>query len=364
MKLGIMVQGYVRSDSSPQERVNEAIAEARLADELGLASFGVSEQHFKYPTNSTGPIDVILAAVAQCTEQIRITPGVVILPLHHPLNVAERWAGVDILSKGRLYFGVGKGNTPLTADVFKVPMRDTDAITNESLDVIIRAWTQERFSFEGRFFNFPEIGLCPRPWQKPHPPIGWAGSSDQTAEFSGGRQMGFMTGATAIGWSELEDRLAIHDRAWTNGKPLPGAKPYRYRSLLVHGHVANDLDAVRDQVASGVIAYVNRYIEHKRTMMARAGHSSPDFGAEFIDNFDKTVTDTPSVFGSPEECIPNLLRMKKIGFDQVDIVLDYARHEDILEAIRLIAVEIAPAVKEDVRPREKISEALSGSASV
>lgn len=345
MEIGILVQGYVREDSNPQQRVREVIAEARCADELGLAAFGVSEQHFKYPTNSCGPITAILAAVAQATKQIKIVPGVVILPFHHPLNVAENWAAIDIISEGRLYFGIGKGNTPLTADVFRVPIKDTDPLTGEALEIIIRSWTQEKFSYEGKYFRIPEIGLCPRPWRTPHPPIGMAGTSVASARYAGERKLGFMTAAVASTLDDLREFMEAYDEAWATGIPIAGATPDNTKSLLVHGQVGESMEDVKRQVETGIVAYVNRYVRYKRIMLERSGRPDPNFGQEYIDNFDYVVEAVPNVLGTPDQVIPKLLRMKKMGFDRVDVTLDYAKHEDILNCIRLLATRVAPAVK-------------------
>jgi alkanesulfonate monooxygenase SsuD/methylene tetrahydromethanopterin reductase-like flavin-dependent oxidoreductase (luciferase family) len=282
--------------------------------------------------------------VAHATDRITLTPGVVILPLHHPLHTAERWAALDVLSEGRVHFGVGKGNTPLTADVFKVPVPETHARTVEALELIVRAWTSESFTFEGKYFSNPEISLCPRPLQAPHPPISWAGLTSDAAKWAGEHKVGFMGGATGLHWNEIEDRVRAYDEAWADGSPIPGAQPYRRMSLLVHGHVASDMGAVRSQVADGVVEYVNRSINQKRAMLERTGQGEVDYGAEFLDNFDATVESTPSVFGSPAEALDQLQRIAELGVDHVDIILDYAEHEDILTAIRLLGEKVVPAL--------------------
>ncbi len=346
MDIGIFTQGYVRSDTSPQQRIKEVVELARVADEVGLASFGISEQHFKFPTNSTGPIAAIMAAVAQCTRRIQINPGAVILPFHHPLNVAETWASIDILSNGRLYFGYGKGNTPLTADVYGVPITETDARTDEAMEILLKAWGQERFSHQGTYFQFPELGICPRPVQQPLPPLAYAAASAAGGAYAGSRQVGFMTASVLAGWDEVEGLLRSYERAWEKGTPLKGAQPYKYSSLLVHGHVARNMDGVLDVVSDGVMNYVNRVIEYKRTFAERRGTPDPTYGQEWYDNFGYLLENAPCVFGTPDEAVERLQRIKKLGFDRVDITLDYAKQEDLIECVRLLGEEVAPALKD------------------
>jgi len=349
VKIGILTQGYVRRDTSPQQRIADVVEQARVADEVGLASFAVSEQHFKYPTNSTGPIIAIMSAVAQCTEQITITPASVILPFHHPLPVAEEWAGVDIISKGRLYFGTGKGNTPLTADVFKVPLRETDARFDEALEVIVKAWTTDKFSYSGKYYDFPEVSLCPRPFRQPHPPIAFSGLTPGAGRYAGSRKLGLMTGSVANSWQELEAVLAAYEEAWATGTPFDGAVPDKTKSFLAHGHVGGNLEKVREQVAEGVISYINRYIEYKRTWFARAGNPQPEYGADLLNNFDVAVNELPTVFGTPDQCIERLLKFDAMGIDRVDITIDYAPQDELLKCIRLLGREVAPALKQHSR---------------
>ncbi|MBK5652005.1 MULTISPECIES: LLM class flavin-dependent oxidoreductase [unclassified Bradyrhizobium] len=347
MEIGIFTQGYVRTDSNPQQRIADVIELARVADEEGLASFGMSEQHFKFPTNSTGPIAAIMAAIAQCTSRIQITPGAVILPFHHPLNVAESWAAVDIISNGRLYFGYGKGNTPLTADTYNVPVSETDARTEECLEVLLKAWGTERFSHQGKYFQIPELAVCPRPVQQPLPPMAYAGASLQAAELAGKKKMGFMTASVASYLEEVEGILRAYEAAWETGTPMQGTRPFKFSSLLVHGHVARDMKDIREQVSDGVVNYVNRVIHYKRVFAERLGKPNPTYGQEWVDNFDYVMENTPCVFGTPDEAIRRLQRIKKAGFDRVDITLDYAKQEDLIECVRLLGREVAPALREE-----------------
>lgn len=344
MEIGILTQGFVRSDSTAQDRIREVVAEARYADEMGLAAFGVSEQHFKFPVNSTAPITTIMAAIAQCTEQIKIIPGVVILPFHHPLTVAENWAAIDIISKGRLYFGVGKGNTPFTSDVYRVPIKDTVPLSDEVLEIIIRSWTQEKFSFDGKFFQIPELSLCPQPWKRPHPPLGSAGNSIPAARYAGDRKLGFMTGTLVDSWEDVQSWLDAYDTAWETGKPIANATPDKTKSVLVPGWVGDDYDEVAEQAGDGTMRYVNRYVEYKRVVADRSGTPNPSYGEAFLDNFQVIYDTMPNAFGTPDLVIKKLRRMKEMGFDRVDVTLDYATHEDILKCIKRLATEVMPAL--------------------
>lgn len=349
MKIGAFTQGYVRADSTPQRRVAEAIEEGIAAEEAGLASFGVSEQHFRFPTNSTGPIDSIMAAVAQATERIDIMPGTVILPLHHPLHSAERWAAIDIISNGRVYFGVGKGNNPRTLDVFETRSDRTEEMTREALQIIINAWTQEKFAFDGEFWQFQEIGLCPRPVQTPHPPIAWSGLTPDTARLAGSMKLGLMAGALANDWETVETVINTYRESWKTGAPLDNAVPQQKINMLVNGHIGASFDAVKDQVEDGLLNYVRRIVTFKRDLLARNGTPDPEYGAEYLDNFEAAVSKTPSLYGTPDDALEVLKQFEALGVDQVDVTFDYAKHEDMIESIGLLG-ELAREVADTREP--------------
>ncbi len=349
MRIGAFTQGYVRADSTPQRRVSEVVVEAIAAEEAGLASFGVSEQHFRFPTNSTGPIDSLMAAIAQATERIDLMPGTVILPLHHPLHTAERWAAIDVISDGRVYFGVGKGNNPRTTDVFGLQADRAEEMTREALQIIVNAWTQESFAFEGEFWRFQEIGLCPRPVQTPHPPLAWSGLTADTARVAASMQLGLMAGALANDWETVETVLNTYRDTWDSGTALENATPNRKANILINGHIGNSFDEVKSQVEDGLMNYVHRIVTFKREMLARNGTPDPDYGSEFLGDFEAAVSKTPSLYGTPEAALEVLQRFKALGVDQVDVTFDYATHEDMVKSIGLLG-ELAKEVAEEPQP--------------
>jgi probable F420-dependent oxidoreductase len=141
----------------------------QLAEELGFEMAVIGHHHFMKDF-MTNPF-VFLSAVAARTTKLRLGTSVFVLPLHHPLEVAEQVAILDQVSNGRAVLGVGSGWSPLEYAAFGGSLRERGARMEESLTIIRRAWTQETVSHQGRFWSFPELPLLPRPVQKPHPPI-------------------------------------------------------------------------------------------------------------------------------------------------------------------------------------------------
>ena len=114
---------------------------------------------------------MMVPVIAQRTKRIRIGTAVTLLPLQHPLSFAEQAATADVLSGGRLEFGVGRGSIPSQFHGFRIDVAENRARFDEALEIIRLAWTKERFSYRGTFWDVEEVAVVPRPVQRPHPPI-------------------------------------------------------------------------------------------------------------------------------------------------------------------------------------------------
>lgn len=161
----------------PDDRVpfRRTFALCELAEELGYDTVMVGHHHF-LPRQISDPF-TLLAALAARTERLRLATAVLLLPLHHPLEVAERVATLDELSGGRVSLGVGSGWNQTEYAAFGASLRERAARMDESLALLRRLWTEEDVSGDGRFWRFPAITLQPRPVQSPHPPLWVAGNA-------------------------------------------------------------------------------------------------------------------------------------------------------------------------------------------
>jgi len=129
-----------------------------------------TEHHFIDYGLSVDPATLASAAASR-TRRVRIGLAAAILPFHHPLRLAEQMALVDIISDGRLDVGVGRGNRPAEFAGYRVPQQESRERFDETVDVMQRAWSEERFSYRGRFYTLDDIRVIPKPVQRPHPPL-------------------------------------------------------------------------------------------------------------------------------------------------------------------------------------------------
>jgi alkanesulfonate monooxygenase SsuD/methylene tetrahydromethanopterin reductase-like flavin-dependent oxidoreductase (luciferase family) len=177
------------SKSEPQV-LAEHLDQIRLADEMGFDAVWLTEHHFSslpYVPEVLGEYGMsaspfaLACAVSQITRRVRIGTAVKVLALEHPLRTAEDAALADLLSQGRLDCGVGLGYRKYEFDGLGIPIEEKSERFKEALEVMIGAWTNDEFSYAGRFYQVPRLSLVPRPYQRPHPPV-WIASRLGTKE--------------------------------------------------------------------------------------------------------------------------------------------------------------------------------------
>src|SRR3954451_2304497 len=144
------------------------------ADALGYDSIWVNEHHFHQYGGLMPAVTTMLAALAQRTSRVRLGTSVVVLPLHHPLEIAEQLAMVDLMSKGRVDLGVGRGFVSHDYEVMGVTYPDAQDHLIESVEVLIKAWSGQPIFHQGKYYQFVDVELWPQPEQRPHPPIWFA----------------------------------------------------------------------------------------------------------------------------------------------------------------------------------------------
>ncbi|HEX2171072.1 MAG TPA: LLM class flavin-dependent oxidoreductase, partial [Dehalococcoidia bacterium] len=154
--------------------------EAQLAESLGLDGCYFVEHH-QQPGIVASPL-TLAAAVAAVTERITIGTGIIVLPLYHPVHVAEDCATIDRISRGRFVLGVGLGYQAVDFGAFDVPIRQRVSLFEESVEVIRRLWTEDNVSFAGKRYRLDKVRLYPKPLQDPHPPIWLAGAAEEAVK--------------------------------------------------------------------------------------------------------------------------------------------------------------------------------------
>lgn len=185
----------------------EMVEDARWAEELGFSHFWLTEHHFWYDGYCPSLL-VAAGAVAARTSRIRVGTSMLLLPMHDPLRVAEAAAVADNIAGGRLDLGVAVGYRDVEFDAFGVPRRERGARMEEALEVLHLAWTEERFSYHGRFFHYENVRLEPKPIQRPIP-IWMGGWAEPVARRAARRGYSLM-GATGEALKIYQEEAKAH----------------------------------------------------------------------------------------------------------------------------------------------------------
>src|SRR5438132_633264 len=171
MQFGLFYEAPEDSRYTHAERYAEMLDLMAYGETLGFDVVWMAEIHFGGAFSLLSAPLMVVPVIAQRTRRIRIGTAVTLLPLHHPLSLAEQAATADLLSGGRLEFGVGRGSIPSQFHGFRVPVAENRARFDEALEIIRLAWTRERFSHRGAFWEVEDVSVVPKPLQRPHPPI-------------------------------------------------------------------------------------------------------------------------------------------------------------------------------------------------
>jgi natural product biosynthesis luciferase-like monooxygenase protein len=164
---------------SERQIVGEQMAILRAAEDLGFDSVWPAEHHFSeygYCVSTA----MMLAALSQVTTRIRLGTGIVVLPFHNPIRVAEEFALLDLMSDGRVDLGVGRGYQPHEFRGYGVDQTKSRGLFNEAVEIIVQAWTQDRVNYSGVHFDVRDVPVRPKPLQQPHPPIWMAALSPES----------------------------------------------------------------------------------------------------------------------------------------------------------------------------------------
>lgn len=331
--------GYVPCTQDPPLGKNigrvwaEAVRETLLAEKVGFDNVLFSEHHQQEDAYLPNPL--LLAGLAGArTTRIRVGTGVLLLPLWHPVHLAEDAAVVDVATGGRLILGVGIGYQPADFDAFGVPIAERAKRAEETIEVVKRCWSGDRVSFSGRYHSIDGVRVTPTPAQKPRPPIWMAAWTDAGLRRAARIADGWL--ADPIQSLEVIRRFAAAYRAEAERR---GKKPFVVlpRDLWV-SETAREARAEADPMM-----YTHRFY-------FRHGAYVPDehtrgVGSESEWTFERAARDR-FVVGSPEECRDQLARwLEEVRPDCLVLRMRHPGgppHDRVMRAIRAFGEKILP----------------------
>jgi alkanesulfonate monooxygenase SsuD/methylene tetrahydromethanopterin reductase-like flavin-dependent oxidoreductase (luciferase family) len=214
MEFGMFHEFGRRQGQSEAEAFEESFALVDAAENYGLDAVWLAEIHVNPERSVCAAPLSIASSIATRTQRIGIGLAVQVLPLCHPLRLAEEASTVDQISHGRLIFGVGRSGLPLTYEAYGVSYLESKERFAEVLEIVRRAWTQERFSFSGKYHVFDDVCLVPKSYRKPHPPIRVAANSEDTFPAMGKQGFGILVASRRGSLEELAPNIRIYRDAY------------------------------------------------------------------------------------------------------------------------------------------------------
>jgi alkanesulfonate monooxygenase SsuD/methylene tetrahydromethanopterin reductase-like flavin-dependent oxidoreductase (luciferase family) len=366
MKIGLVQDGALTEGVTPQRRMDEMIDEAVLADEMGFDFYGLAEVHFSEVLTMSSP-EVLLSAVAGRTDRIHLrTVSTPLLAFNHPIRVAERVATLDLLSHGRMELGTARSNQAHTIEAFGIPVDETRAQYTDSIEVIVKALSQETFEHDGPVWQIPERSLFPKPVQKPHPPVFASATSEQTHVFAGEQGIGVMSGNSLPGgWDFVQKCLDLYRDAWTDAGERGRLTNSTFSSLALRAHCAETTEKALEEASDAAFEMVDLVM----SWFKKLAEQSDDYSyMGRIEEMEEHRRDLPFMverapylsIGNPDFFVERIGRLDEMGVDEFILEIDGLGHETHTSAIELVGREVIPRINgsaEASREKEQSSTA-------
>ncbi len=346
MKFDLFYQLPCADSQDAARRYRELIDEAVEADRLGFNTIWLAEVHFA-PHFSIMPAPMmLLSAIAERTTRLRLGMAVNLVPLHHPVRLAEEAAMLDVLSNGRLEFGAGRGAFPLNYRGYGVDIDTSRELFVEGLDFVRQAWTQPKLNFTGKHFNVSNVAVIPHPLQKPLPPMRLAANSPDTFSFAGEQGYPIFAGGPVNPIPVLGERLEIYKRAAQQaGRPAP--EDWLAAALMVF--VGRDRAAVRKTIEPSLLNYfrsVGEIIEPHMLGPAVARADFDRFRERLLRTDYGVVDSTMGIFGEPAYCINRITELReRFNFTRLVNWFEVgglSGHREVMDSMRLFAEKVMP----------------------
>jgi len=362
MKFGIFYELQLPRPWGPDSEwqlYHNALAQLELADRLGYDYAWEVEHHFLEEYSHSPAPEVFLGAASQRTRNIRLGHGILQLTTSHPVRVAERVAVLDLLSNGRVEFGMGESASITELEPFNVTMEGKRAVWEDAVRCLTPMFADGGCEYHGSHFDFPLRNVLPKPRQKPHPPLWMACSQLQTIAYAGERGLGalgfqFVSADAAHAW--------VH--AYYNGitKRLERLADYRINPniALVSLFMCADTDEEARAKADGATFFQFCL----RFYGASQSRQRPPPGAvNMWDEYMKWKHENPEaaekaltggLIGSPETIRRKLRKFESSNIDQVILLNQAGRttHEDICNSLEMFAREVMPEFHANIPAHE------------
>lgn len=327
-------------DGSVPEFYRHMFEQMEEMDRLGFDHIWVTEHHFSEYGGTLPHPPTFMAAIARTTQQIRLGVAINVLPLHNPIDVAESYAMVDIVSNGRLDFGVGKGSEPVEFRRFGIAHDEATQRMKEGMEVIRHAWSDDPVNFKGDLFDYENLRVLPKPVQRPHPPI-WVGAARSEDSFRWAGENGYHLMTLPYIYPDpelLHGFLAAYREALT----AAGHNPMK-REILGKFHIY-----VSDTLGQA-IEEATPFLNHYREVHAGADPKRVTPGIMNATEVRAQLEQGFIIAGDPKRCIDSIKHWQEtLGLTSISGTFHFGGmpQELALRNIRMFRDRVMPALQE------------------
>jgi alkanesulfonate monooxygenase SsuD/methylene tetrahydromethanopterin reductase-like flavin-dependent oxidoreductase (luciferase family) len=335
--------------SSLPERYEQIFETMEYVNDKGFAATWITEHHFTDYAYTPNPL-MLLTEAAHRAPDLRLGTSVLVLPLWHPLRLAEDVALLDVISHGRVEFGIGRGYSPHQFGAFGADLGKNRDQFNECLNIVLQAWTEDDFEYEGRFWNVPTVSVYPKPVQQPHPPVWMAATTPPSIRNAIERGFHLCTGSGAV-VEELQQRTAFIDSVLASmGRPLNSVENCTNRFVFCstsQDEIDMAIEQSRWQIrVSRATTYGEggAWIYPPRGLVTEGLRDAPSFGGEPT----AEVWQRRMIIGDPDECIRRIKQLGDAGITYIFGMFSMGMmpHDVALNSVKLFSKEVMPALRE------------------
>lgn len=346
MEFGMFHEFQRRPGQTEADAFTESFQLVDAAETAGLDVMWLAELHTAPERSVLAAPLTIASAIAMRTKRMKIGIAVQVLPLCHPLRIAEEAATVDHISHGRLIFGIGRSGFPRTYQAYGISYAESRERFAEVTEILKRAWTQETFSFHGQFYNFDNVCLVPKPYQAPYPELRVAVNSPDTFQQTGEQGMPIFV-ATRLGdLNELVPNLRVYREAWAAAGHPGNGKVY----LRVPVYVAETERQAREEPQESVMhffKYLGERIEASAALEgARAIENRAERGARLMSIDYEEVLRSKIVVGTPAMVADRLAALREeLGLSGILAELNCGMripHGQVENSLRMMCEQVIP----------------------
>lgn len=349
MEFGIFHEFHRPQGHSETQAFDEAFAQAAAAERYGFDAIWLAEIHFSPSRSVLAAPLVIAAALAARTERLKIGSAVHVLPLSNPLRTAEEAATVDHISHGRFEFGIGRSGFPTTYESFGVPYGESRDRMFEQLEIILKAWTEDRFSYQGKYFSYENVNVIPKPYQKPHPPVRVAVNSADTYALVGRMGWPIFVAVRLGSLTDLIEPLREYRAAWKEAGH-PGEGNVGLRLPVFVGRTRDEALSIPRDSTMGFYRYLGeRLVDSASRVGTRAIEDRAARGARLGSLTYEDAQRDKLAYGTPEMVVDRLEQLREqLGISTVLAEMNCGQeipNEHMLSSMRLFMEKVAPKLR-------------------